>query len=150
MNMIGDNLAGALIVLGFVLLAVEVLVFSFSVFILFFLGLACIVSGALLWTPLLPSSPAVAFILVAFFTVVFAVTLWKPLKKMQNSGIHHNIKGDFIGHSFVLASDCSETEASTTRMSGVEWKVRSKQPIAAGTMVHVVKVEVGELTVAAR
>jgi len=150
MNMLGDNLPGALIVLGFVLLAVEVLVFSFSLFILFFLGLACVVSGVLLWLPLLPATPAVALILVAFFTVVFAVTLWKPLKKMQNSGISHETKGDFIGHSFVLASDCSETEASTTRMSGVDWKVHSKHPLAAGTMVHVVKVDVGVLTVAAK
>ena len=147
MDMIADNLAGALVVLGFVLLAVEVLVFSFSLFILFFVGLACIVSGALLWIPFIPSSPAIALILVAFFTMVFAITLWKPLKKMQNSGINHEIKGDFIGHSFVLASNCSETEASTTRMSGVDWKVLSKHPIAAGTMVHVVKVDVGVLTV---
>ncbi len=148
MSIFTENLASTLIVLGFVMLALEVVVFGFSVFILFFLGLACIVSGALIWTTLLPDSLGVAFSLIAFFTVVFAVTLWKPLKKMQNSGINHEVKGDFIGHSFVLASNCSVSEASTHRMSGVDWKVHSKHPIAAGTMVQVVKVDVGELTVA--
>ena len=150
MNIVTDNLATTLFVLGFALLALEVMVFGFSVFILFLLGLACIASGVLVWTTLLPATVGVACTLVAFFTVVFAITLWKPLKKMQNSGISHEVKGDFIGHSFVLPGNCSLTEASTHRMSGVDWKVHSKHPIAAGTLVQVVKVEVGELTVVPR
>ena len=41
------NLSTLLIVIGIALLAVEVGVFGFSVLLLFFIGLACIVSGAL-------------------------------------------------------------------------------------------------------
>ncbi|MES2606610.1 MAG: NfeD family protein [Pseudomonadota bacterium] len=139
-----------LIALGFALLAAEVAIFGFSVFILFFIGLACIVSGGFIAIGLFDATLGNAMGLIAFFSVVFAVTLWKPLKKMQNSGITHEVKGDFIGHSFVLATPCSAHEYSTHRMSGVDWKVRSNTPLAAGTPVHVIKVEVGELTVAAQ
>lgn len=139
-----------LVALGFALLAAEVAIFGFSVFILFFIGLACIVSGALIGIGVFDMTLGNAMGLIAFFTVVFAVTLWKPLKRMQNSGITHEVKGDFIGHSFVLATPCSAHEYSAHRLSGVDWKVRSNTPLAAGTPVYVVKVEVGELTVAAK
>ncbi len=150
MTWFADNFYTLLIVLGFALLALEVAVFGFAVFILFLIGLACIVSGLLIGIGVLPDSVAAAFAAVAFFSVVFAVTLWKPLKKMQNTGITNEVKGDFIGHSFVLAGPVSPTQYSQHRLSGVDWKVRADVPLAAGTLVQVVKVEVGELTVAAK
>ncbi len=150
MTWFADNFYTLLIVLGFALLALEVAVFGFAVFILFLIGLACIVSGLLIGIGVLPDSVAAAFAAVAFYSVVFAVTLWKPLKKMQNSGITNEVKGDFIGHSFVLAGPVSPTQYSQHRLSGVDWKVRADMPLAAGTMVQVVKVEVGELTVVAQ
>lgn len=150
MTWFAENFATLLVVLGFALLALEVAVFGFAVFILFLIGLACIVSGALIGIGVLPDSLAAAFAAVAFFSVVFAVTLWKPLKKMQNSGITHEVKGDFIGHSFVLEGPVSPTQYSHHRLSGVDWKVRADLPLAAGTWVQVVKVDVGELTVAAK
>ena len=139
-----------LVALGFALLALEVAVFGFSVFVLFFIGLASIVSGGLIGIGLFDATLGNSLGLIAFFSVVFAVTLWKPLKNMQNSGITNDVKGDFIGHTFVLASPCSAYGYSTHRLSGVDWKVRSEVPLAAGTLVQVVKVEVGELTVAAK
>ncbi len=150
MTWFADNFYTLLIVLGFALLALEVAVFGFAVFILFLIGLACIVSGLLIGIGVLPDSVSAAFAAVAFFSVVFAVTLWKPLKKMQNTGITNEVKGDFIGHSFVLAGPVSPTQYSQHRLSGVDWKVRADMPLAAGTMVQVVKVEVGELTVVAK
>ncbi len=147
MSWFTENFYTLLIVLGFGLLVLEVAVFGFSVFILFFIGLACIVTGALTGIGVLPATVVAACASVAFFSVVFAVTLWKPLKKMQNSGITHEVKGDFIGHSFVLAGAVSPTQYCAHRMSGVDWKVRAETTIAAGTLVQVVKVEVGELTV---
>jgi len=148
MSWFTDNFYTLLIVLGFGLLVIEVAVFGFAVFILFFLGLACIVSGALIGIGVLPGSVVAACASVAFFTVVFAVTLWNPLKRMQNSGTTHEVKGDFIGHSFVLDAAVSPTLYSAHRLSGVDWKVRAETPINAGTFVQVVRVEVGELTVA--
>lgn len=150
MSWVEENFATLLIVLGFALLVVEVMFLGFAVFILFFIGLACIVTGVLHGIGLLPENLAAAFGSIAVFSVVFAVLLWKPLKKIQNTGITREVKGDFIGHSFVLEHDVSNTEFSRHRFSGVEWKVRSDTPIGAGTLVEVIRADVGELTVAAK
>lgn len=149
MSWLANNFASLLIVLGIVLLVLEVGVLGFSVFILFFVGLACIVTGLLTMLGVLPETLTVAFGSVALFSLVFAVLLWKPLKKMQNSGDSHVVKGDFIGHSFVLEHAVSTNQFSAHKMSGISWKVKSESPLPAGTLVEVVKAEVGELTVAA-
>lgn len=148
MSWINNNFASLLIVVGFALLTIEVMLLGLSVFVLFFIGLACIVTGVLHAVDVLPDTFIAAFGSIAFFSLLFAAVLWKPLKKFQNSGITREVKGDFIGHSFVLQHAVSITEFSRHRMSGVDWKVRSEVPLAAGTLVEVVKAEVGELTVA--
>jgi inner membrane protein len=150
MSWFSEHLATTLVVLGLALLAAEVAVFGFSVFILFLVGLACVVTGVLMAAGLFPVTVVFAFGSVAFFSIVFAVTLWKPLKRMQNSGITHEVNGDFIGHSFVLDADVSPTRPAHHRLSGVDWKVITDASIAAGTLVEVVKVDVGELTVKAK
>jgi membrane protein implicated in regulation of membrane protease activity len=142
-----DNLATLLIIIGICLLALEVGVFGFSVFLLFFIGLACIVTG-LMMLVLIPETLNWGLGMVAVLSLTFAIVLWKPLKKMQNSGGTGAVKGDFIGHSFVLERDLAADARGKHRMSGVEWKVRSDVPLKAGTQVQVVKVEVGELTIA--
>jgi inner membrane protein len=147
---LASNLATVLIITGLALLAIEVAVLGFSVFILFFFGLACIVTGLLTAIGVLPGTLAASFGSIAVFSLAFAFALWKPLKKMQDSGITNEVKGDFIGHSFVLDSDISATVTGSHRMSGVDWQVQSTTPLAAGTKVHVIKVEVGMLTVAAK
>ncbi len=149
MAWVTDNLPILLIIIGIGLLAIEVGVFGFSVFLLFFIGLACIVTGVMM-TVLIPQSLTWAFGMVAILSLVFAVVLWKPLRKMQQSGENNDVKRDFIGHSFVLERDLAVGAHGKHRMSGVEWKIRSDMPLKAGTEVQVVKVEVGELTVAAK
>jgi membrane protein implicated in regulation of membrane protease activity len=69
---------------------------------------------------------------------------------MQNSSGNPNtqVKSDLIGHSFVLERDIAPGGHGKHRMSGVEWKVRSDAPLKAGAHVQVVKVDVGELTIA--
>jgi membrane protein implicated in regulation of membrane protease activity len=150
MTWLTDNFATLLVVLGVVLLVLEVGVFGFSLFILFFIGLACILAGILMAIGILPQTMVIAFGSVALLTLVLAFALWKPLKRMQDSGGNKDIKGDFIGDSFTLASPVSTTQTSLHRMSGVDWKVKSEVPITAGTVVEIVKIEVGELTVAAK
>lgn len=145
-----SNFATLLIVIGIALLIVEVAVLGFSVFILFFIGLACIVTGLLTAVGLLPGTLVASFGSVAVLSLAFALALWKPLKRLQNSGISHEVRGDFIGHSFMLEQDVSAVTFGTHRFSGVQWKVKSAVPLKAGTWVEVVHVEVGELSVAAR
>jgi membrane protein implicated in regulation of membrane protease activity len=149
MAWVDENFATLLIVLGFALLVVEVVFLGLGVLVLCFIGLACIVTGALHGLGILPDTLIAAFGSVAFFSVLFAALLWKPLKKIQNTGITKEVKGDFIGHSFMLEHPVSTTEFSRHRMSGVDWKVRSETPLPAGIMVEVVKADVGVLTVAA-
>ena len=141
------NLATLLLIVGIALLAVEVGVFGFSVFLLFFNGLACVVTGVMMWF-IIPQSLAWGIGMVAVLSLLFAVLLWKPLKKMQDSGGNTQVKGDFIGHSFILERDIAPGTFGKHRMSGVDWKVRSDVPLKAGTPVQVVRVDVGELTVA--
>ena len=150
MEWLANNLPTLLIALGIALLAVEVAVLGFSVFILFFIGLACIVTGLLMLAGILSGTLIAAFGSVAVLSLLFAFALWKPLMRAQNSGRNKGqVKGDFIGHRFFLDQDVSERNHGSYRLSGVDWKVRSETPLVAGTEVEVVRVEVGELTVAA-
>lgn len=142
-----DNLATLLIILGIALLAVEVGIFGFSLFLLFFVGMACIVTG-LMMLFIIPQTLTWGLVMVAVLSLGFAFLLWKPLRKMQNSGGNATVKGDFIGHSFVLDRDLAVDGHGKHRMSGVDWKIRSEVPLKAGTHVQVVKVDVGELTIA--
>ena len=148
MEWVISNLASFLIVIGLALLAIEMLVLGFSVFILFFIGLACLVSSFLMMVGLLPESMVAAAGSVAVLSLVFAGALWRSLKKMQNTGDSHAVRGDFIGHSFVLEDAVSGHQYSKHRHSGIEWKIRSDNPIPAGVEVEVVKAEVGMFTVA--
>lgn len=143
-----DNLSILLIIVGIALLAVEVGVFGFTVFLLFFVGLACIVTGIMMQL-LIPQTMAWGLGMVAVLSVTFAAALWSPLKKMQNSSAGNiAVKNDLIGHSFILERDIAPGGHGKHRMSGVDWKVRSDAPLKAGTQVQVVKVDVGELTIA--
>jgi len=147
MEWLASNFSTLLVFLGIVLLVIEVGLLGFSVFILFFVGLACIATGGIIMLGLLPDTLAAAFGSIAVFSLLFAVALWKPLKKMQDSTDSHSVKGDFIGHAFRLEQDVSKQRYGTYRLSGVDWKVCSDVLIQAGAEVEIVKVEVGLLTV---
>ncbi|MGV3593290.1 MAG: NfeD family protein [Gammaproteobacteria bacterium] len=149
MDWLSSNIATLLLIIGIALLAVEVGVFGFSVFLLFFVGLACIVTAVMMWF-LIPETLAWGLGMVAVLSVTFAAVLWGPLKRMQDSGGKMDVKNDLVGHSFVLEHDIVPGAHDSHRMSGVDWKIRSDTPLTAGTQVQVVKVDVGELTVAVR
>jgi len=150
MEWLASNFSTLLIFIGIVLLVIEVGMLGFSVLILFFVGMACILTGALIMLGLLPHTLAAAFGSIAVLSLLLAVVLWKPLKKMQESPDSHSVKGDFIGHTFRLEQDVSSSRYGSYRLSGVEWKVRSETPLSAGAEVQITKVEVGLLTVAAK
>lgn len=150
MEWLASNFSTLLIFIGIVLLVIEVGLLGFAVFILFFIGMACILTGALIMLGLLPDTLASAFSSIAVLSLLLAVVLWKPLKKMQDSADSHSQKGDFIGHAFRLEQDVSSSRYGSYRLSGVEWKVRSETPLSAGLEVEITKVEVGLLTVAAK
>ncbi|NNE37814.1 MAG: NfeD family protein, partial [Gammaproteobacteria bacterium] len=53
-------------------------------------------------------------------------------------------------YSFVLETDISPREHGNHKYSGIEWKVKSDEPISAGTEVEVVRTDVGEFKVAVK
>ncbi len=148
MAWLSASLSGILLFLGIALLAVEMLVFGFSSFILFFIGLACLITGLLMILGLLVSSLTVAFGAVAILSGLLAVLLWGPLKDMQNHVDNTPVGGDLVGHSFILSGDVAPGQTIKYRYSGIEWRVKSEQPLPAGTEVEVIVANVGEFTVA--
>ena len=150
MEWITNNMAAALVFIGLALLAIEVAVLGFSVVILFFIGLGCLLTGALIFAGLLPGTLSSSLLGVAVLTIASAAGLWKPLKKLQDNVEPKDVTSDLIGQSFVLDSDISHSKTGQQHFSGVVWKIRSDDEIAAGTEVEVVKAKVGELTVTAR
>lgn len=150
MEWISNNLANVLIIIGLGLLAIEVGVLGFSVMVLFFIGLGCLLSGILFFVGVLPETVVSALTSVAILSFLSAVVLWKPLKKLQNEVVESDVKGDLIGHSFILEKDISSQEHGVHNYSGIEWKIKSDDPICAGTEVEVIRADVGEFKVAVK
>lgn len=143
MNWIANNLAESLVVLGLALLALEIWVLGFATFVLFFVGLASVISGGLMYMGVLESTTLNAMLSVGVFTAIGAAVLWKPLKNMQNEVDTKRASSDLIGHSFYLAEDVSTTINPIYRYSGIDWKLVSEAPLKAGQKVQVVQTDVG-------
>ena len=69
------------------------------------------------------------------------------MKRMQNSVELKQIDNDMIGHQFVLTEDLAIGRTVTHRYSGIDWQVKAKEQLPAGTEVKIISMEVGLLTV---
>ena len=150
MSWVSENLVEFLLILGLVLLAIEILVLGFSTFVLFFVGLATVVTAGLIYMALVPETILGSLLSIGVLTAVAAALLWRPLKRMQTEVEIEPVQSDFVGMSFVLTDDVTADSSSTYRYSGIDWKLTSATPIKAGTEVKVVKADVGEFTVEAK
>jgi membrane protein implicated in regulation of membrane protease activity len=150
MEWLNSSLSGILLFLGIALLAIEMLVFGFSSFILFFIGLACLITSLLMILGLLVPSLTVAFAAVAVLSGLLAVLLWRLLKDMQNYVDNTPASGDLVGHSFTLSDDVAPGQTINYRYSGIEWRVKSEEVLPAGTEVEVTVANVGEFTVTSK
>ncbi len=81
---IHEHLGIILMVLGIILLAVEMLAFAFSTYYLFFLGLAFLITGLLVFLGLLAANWLMVIIAIVVLSGLSAAVLWKPLKDMQD------------------------------------------------------------------
>ncbi|WP_392386930.1 NfeD family protein [Marinomonas primoryensis] len=149
MDFFTNNLAQSLFVVGLIFMVVEVMVLGFSTFVLFFVGLAAMVTGALLYLGILPDSVLSAMFSTGILTLIAALLLWKPLKRMQSNVSVKKTKSDFTNHCFILKEAVSPTQSPKHHYSGVEWALISEKPIAAGTKVEVTMAEVGKLHIKA-
>lgn len=141
--------------LGFLLLVIELLVFSFSTGFVFFLGLAALLTGGLIWGGLIPHTWLSGVASFGISSVVISVLLYKPLKKMQNNDkpLEKDHSSDMIGLEFRLEQDIDRLKIGSKRYSGIEWKVELDKSVEVdslptGTLVKVVAVDVARFWVA--
>ncbi|ASP38498.1 activity regulator of membrane protease YbbK [Bacterioplanes sanyensis] len=146
---LAQYLPQALIVLGLVALIVEVAMLGFATFILFFAGISLMVTGFLMQMGVLPADTTTALWSNTLLTGLLSVVLWKPLRRMQDRTDDKRVTHDFAEQSFVLEQDVDLRGEAVHRYSGIEWRLKSQQPVAAGTAVKVVRTEVGVLWVEA-
>lgn len=142
-----ENLPQILLVAGLALLIMDALIFGFSTFIFTFLGGSLLITGVTMWLGLLPATWVAAVWSNALVTTALALLLWKPLRRLQNQPTTTAIHNDFARQQWLLAEDVDMQGLSTHAYSGVQWKLKSEQPISAGTLVEVFKSDVGVLWV---
>ena len=136
-----------LLILGISLLVIEIAFLGFATFVLFFVGLAMLVTGALMALGVLPEGINIAVIAVSLLSIAAAIVLWKPLKNIQSPTEEENIEVGFVGHRFQLDADIAPDQPGSYAYSGIVWVVVSDRAIAKETSVKVVQADVGQLTV---
>ena len=141
------HLPETLIVLGLILLVIEIMVLGFSTFVLFFIGIGSIVTGILMAIGLFPETLLNSLLATAIISTFIALVGWKPMKHIQNRVELKQIDNDMIGHQFVLTEELNIGQTVTHRYSGIDWQVKAKEPLPAGTEVKIIHMEVGLLTV---
>ena len=144
---LSDNLGIGLISVGLILLVIEIAVLGFSTFVLFFVGGAAVITGLLMQMGVVEDTNLNATLYVSLFTALLAVFLWKPLKNMQKDVDPKKASNDLIGLTFIVATDISAERPGMHRYSGINWRVVSQDPIASGTKVEVIAVDVGQFTI---
>jgi hypothetical protein len=143
------HLATFWFLLGFILLAIEVLAFGMASGVLLFAGIGAVLTGGLMSLGLLPGTWLAGIGGFAVCSSASAVLLWKPFKRIQdNTTVSHTPTSDLIGHTFRLQQPISHVAPGTTRYSGIEWRVElddavAEKEIAMGEKVEVVSVDAG-------
>lgn len=147
MEYILSHLPQSLIVLGLILLAIEVIVLGFSTFVLFFMGIGSIATGALMSFGLFEATILNSLLSIAIISTLVAIFSWKPMKNMQNKVEVTQVDNGMIGHQFTITETLNIGQTITHHYSGITWKVKSKEQINAGTEVEITEMQVGLLTV---
>lgn len=143
-----ENMAQVLIVIGLVLMIVEVAVIGFATFVLFFVGIASVLTGVLMLANIVPETWSVAAAVTGALTLLTAAILWAPLKKLQTQQDDRQVTQDFNDHEFILEADIDHRGLIQYSYSGIDWRLKSENALPAGTRVHVIRSEVGVLWVA--
>ncbi|CAM3980956.1 hypothetical protein VA7868_02527 [Vibrio aerogenes CECT 7868] len=132
-----------LMTLGVLLLVIEVAVFGFATFILFFIGLAVFLTGLMMQFGWLDVTMNAALWSSALLSLGLALILWKPLHLLQNRASSQSSQSDFAQLTFRLSGDVDMASDDVVYpYSGINWKVRSEKPLKQGQIVRVVKTEV--------
>lgn len=147
MDFITQNLAESVIIFGVALLIIEVALLGFATFVLFFMGASMVITGVMMLSGVLEATYITVFWSNALGTAILAGLLWKPLKESQQKSGQSKQTTNAIQHEFALEEAADSQGLHQHSYSGIKWKVKSRQPIAKGTWVKVVKADVGVLWV---
>ena len=131
------------LIAGVGLLVVELLVFQFTTFWLFFVGLGALVAALFAW--LVPSaSYLVSTMVFVVASAIVTAVFYRPLRNMQkeSSGIEDN---NAIGHKVTVTKSISADQPGEVTWSGSNWQAEladiNDDPINAGDRAVVVAVE---------
>lgn len=137
------------IAVGFLLLAIEVLVMGMASGVLLFAGLGALATGLLMLAGVVPETWLAGIAGLGISSGLITALLWKPLRRLQ--GTHapsRDTSSDLIGLEFVAEQDMTPLQPGAKRYSGIQWRVEIDQDagvdaIAAGQRVIVTSVDVG-------
>ncbi len=134
---------------GFVLLALEILVLGMATGVVLFAGIGGLITGALVSLEIVPSTWLAGIACFGISAAGSAALLWKPLLRFQNEDrAVRDTSSDLIGYSFWLDDNVTRTKPGRTRYSGIDWRVEidgalEADQISAGAKVTVTSVDAG-------
>jgi len=144
-----NNPANAWFVIGFTLLAIEILAFGLGTGVLLFGSIGALITGALLWFGVLENSWVYSIACFAIASALTTLALWVPFKKLQSGAeLGKDRSSDLIGHQFRIDSDLTRMIEGKCRYSGNDWRVCISEEsindsISRGVLVRVVSVDPG-------
>jgi len=149
------DLLAAMLILGLLCLALLPFAVPGLLEVLLSLAVGALLVAAALYLEWLPDELGTALITLAVLTLLAAALLWRPLRRLQQSGVKlEEDKGisDFVGTELVLTGPTSKTLSSELLFSGVHWKVRldpncAEQELTTGDTVVISSAQVGLLLV---
>ena len=149
------NLLSSLLLLALLCLALLPFAVPGVLEVLLALAIGAFVSAALIWFGWLPEETSLVLLSLAMLTALSAVLLWKPLRKLQKTGIRLQEDSgisDFVGTELVLTEQAHKDSDSHIQFCGLEWRVRLDPDeiattINAGNTVLISSASVGLLLV---
>ena len=142
-----QDISQLLIVLGILALIVEVALLGMATLVLLFLGCALVVTGLGMTFGLLPETVTTALWSVGVITGVLSLLFWKPMKRLQAKTESGSVTSDLVGHEFITPGEVDIKGQTQMAFSGIQWQLKSEQPIGADRRVRIVRAEVGVLWV---
>lgn len=143
-----NNPASFWFIIGFSLLALEILAFGFATGILLFGSIGALITGAVFWFGLVPQTWLVGIAVFAVSSAVSTLLLWKPLKSLQGntSTLGSDRSSDLIGYEFRLEQTISYTAPGQIKYSGISWRVELDDSAAVESMGKGEKVKVNRVS----
>ena len=149
------NLLSGLLLLALLCLAMLPFAVPGVLEVLLALAIGAFVSAALIWFGWLPEDTSLVLLSLAMLTALSALLLWKPLRKLQKTGIRlqeDSTISDFVGTELVLTEQATKNSDSHIQFCGLEWRVRLDPEdhatvIDAGQRVFISSAAVGVLLV---